>query len=662
MRITGDTMTGALLVSGASVTADSFNAAPANGSFKIAGTTTLSVGTGQEAGNLFIGKLSGSSITSGSADTLVGYQVGRQLTTGYQNTASGYSAFGNNTTGHDNTISGYFAMLNSSSASFNTAIGSAAGRNITDGLGNITIGYEAGLSITTSYDNTIIGTQANATASSRNSVAIGQLASVNASSAVQLGSGINSTNNSLQFNGVNFLSDAGYLSVSSALVSGNATIAQPGLSSQLVLKRLSNAQGSMTFGIQGDRTNDSMAGGTFDELNIRDSGGNIFFSIDSGFTAFGPGIFFGSGVDATITRPSINKLSFNTASAQNMTLDGSGHLNLPALTASRVVLTDGSKNLVSSAVTSTELGYLTGLTGNVQAQLNAGGGGGPFVLLAGDTMTGALITPELHANVLNVASGSVGIGTASPLHIFDVSPAADHHFMVQSPVLLADGVVVSSTDDAESVNLGVEIRGVPIQLTTTGGPTSPIIMSPNQVEIARVDGTGLKINTTASRVVVSSAANYLESSGITTTELDYLSGLGSNVQTQLNTLSTSLNDKADRTGDILTGALVDTASTASLTADNQNVSISNVQLMILSSDNATPTSRTFTLGSAQDGLHITLVWDSSNAGELIDNSTITGGGTLRLNGDWVPTANDTLSLVCRFGSALDCYETARSAN
>lgn len=55
-----------------------------------------------------------------------------------------------------------------------------------------------------------------------------------------------------------------------------------------------------------------------------------------------------------------------------------------------------------------ELGYLAGLTGNVQAQINAGGGGGgPFVLLAGDTMTGALIVAG------NLTSGDVTNSIAS---------------------------------------------------------------------------------------------------------------------------------------------------------------------------------------------------------------------------------------------------------
>jgi len=45
-------------------------------------------------------------------------------------------------------------------------------------------------------------------------------------------------------------------------------------------------------------------------------------------------------------------------------------LNLGALTVDRVVVSDASKNLTSSSVTTTELGYLSGVTSAVQTQLN----------------------------------------------------------------------------------------------------------------------------------------------------------------------------------------------------------------------------------------------------------------------------------------------------
>ena len=47
-----------------------------------------------------------------------------------------------------------------------------------------------------------------------------------------------------------------------------------------------------------------------------------------------------------------------------------------ALTANRALITDGSGNVAVSAITSTQLGYLSGVTGNIQSQINALASGG----------------------------------------------------------------------------------------------------------------------------------------------------------------------------------------------------------------------------------------------------------------------------------------------
>lgn len=61
---------------------------------------------------------------------------------------------------------------------------------------------------------------------------------------------------------------------------------------------------------------------------------------------------------------------------------------LAALTINRAVASDASGVLTASATTDTELGYLSGVTSNVQTQI------GDRVLKAGDTMTGALHLPN----------------------------------------------------------------------------------------------------------------------------------------------------------------------------------------------------------------------------------------------------------------------------
>jgi hypothetical protein len=54
----------------------------------------------------------------------------------------------------------------------------------------------------------------------------------------------------------------------------------------------------------------------------------------------------------------------------NKNVDISENLVLPYLNTNRVLITDSSKNVVSSSVTSTTISYLSGLTSNLQSQLN----------------------------------------------------------------------------------------------------------------------------------------------------------------------------------------------------------------------------------------------------------------------------------------------------
>lgn len=83
-----------------------------------------------------------------------------------------------------------------------------------------------------------------------------------------------------------------------------------------------------------------------------------------------------------------------TANTNRLKVDNAGSLTLPGIsgiTASTLPVIGASKELVSSAVTSTEAGYLSGTTANIQSQLNAlQGVTGNFVLRTGDTMTGPL--------------------------------------------------------------------------------------------------------------------------------------------------------------------------------------------------------------------------------------------------------------------------------
>ena len=92
------------------------------------------------------------------------------------------------------------------------------------------------------------------------------------------------------------------------------------------------------------------------------------------------------GSDLIIQSLDINNLTLNS-------------LTLSDATADRAVVTDADKKLVSSAVTTTELGYVSGVTSSVQTQLNA----------KQDTITGGastIATSDLTADRALISSGS----------------------------------------------------------------------------------------------------------------------------------------------------------------------------------------------------------------------------------------------------------------
>ncbi len=98
----------------------------------------------------------------------------------------------------------------------------------------------------------------------------------------------------------------------------------------------------------------------------------------------------------------------------------------------------------------------------------------------------------------------------------------------------------------------------------------------------------------------------------------------------------------------------ETSSTAvNLTADDTVVNVADTSFLVMSSDSAVAIDRTFTLTAGADGQHLKIVWNSANAGELLD------AGIHRLSAAFTPTQDDTLSLI---SDGTNWYECGRSMN
>jgi hypothetical protein len=211
--------------------------------------------------NTLYGYNAGIALTSGSKSTCIGFATCRVMTTqtgstgigwgalytttGANNTAIGYNAgtsgsvFANGTfvgylagasnDGGDNTAMGSSALAASSTAYSNVAIGSRA---LSNGTGSqiVAVGKDAA-TVTTGNNNTCLGYHACfSLVAGYGDVAIGQSADLGASTnnAVQLGTGTNSTNNTLQYMNVKLADTSGYLYTLVATPATAAAACTPG--------------------------------------------------------------------------------------------------------------------------------------------------------------------------------------------------------------------------------------------------------------------------------------------------------------------------------------------------------------------------------------------------------------------------------------------------
>ncbi len=190
---------------------------PNDGSYKIGGSNVLKTipanmfvgknsGTSLSSGifNTFVGENSGAATSSGNNNLFSGYNAGSLNTTGSSNIFMGSNAGNNNTTGQSNlflgTNAGYLNVTGAenlfmgsesgrlnTSGEFNTFIGRASGYSNSTGNRNIFLGSSAGVTNTSGSDNTYIGYNAIGAPSITNATAIGANATVTTSNTIVIG-------------------------------------------------------------------------------------------------------------------------------------------------------------------------------------------------------------------------------------------------------------------------------------------------------------------------------------------------------------------------------------------------------------------------------------------------------------------------------------------
>lgn len=169
--------------------------------------------------------------------------------------------------------------------------------------------------------------------------------------------------------------------------------------------------------------------------------------------------------------------------------------NLPYLSPDKVLISDPDGKLVVSSISKSQLEYLNGVSSNIQTQLNA----------KQATVTGAatsIVSSNLTANRALIANSS-------------------------------GKVAVSSVTDTE---LGY-LSGVSSSIQTQ--------LNAKQASITGAATSIVSSNLTANRALLSDSSGKVAVSSISSTELGYLSGVSSNIQTQLNGKLGSTSQAAD---------------------------------------------------------------------------------------------------------------------
>lgn len=170
------------------------------------------------------------------------------------------------------------------------------------------------------------------------------------------------------------------------------------------------------------------------------------------------------------------------------------------LTASRALTSNSSGKIAASDTTSTELGYVHGVTSNIQTQLN---GKQPSVSGAATTITDNNLTSS--RALTSNSSGKVAVS------------------------------------DTTATELGY-VHGVTSAIQTQ--------INSKQATVTGAATTITSSNLTASRALVSNSNGKVAVSSVTSTELGYLSGITSSVQTQINAKQ-SANDVSTAVSNML---------------------------------------------------------------------------------------------------------------
>ena len=325
---------------------------------------------------------------------------------------------------------------------------------------------------------------------------------------------------------------------------------------------------------------------------------------------------------AKMASNSVNSAKIVDDSIVNADINSSAAISLSKLenlTTARALVSDGSGDVSVSAVTSTEIGHLDGVTSAIQTQINS----------KQQTITGSattIDTESLTANRAVISNGSQKIAVSD----------------------------VTSTELGylDGVSSAIQTQLNSKQQTITGAATT-------------IDTENL----TASRALTSNGSGKVEVSDVTSTELGFLDGVSSSIQNQLNGLQTNnanltaIGNLAKTDGNLIVGngstwvaengatarTSLGLGSVATQAANNVSISGGSVTGLGEPSNNADAATKSY-VDQSVAGLRTRLIAECAStanvnisngleAGDTIDGITLVAGDRILLKNQSTATAN-----------------------
>lgn len=178
-----------------------------------------------------------------------------------------------------------------------------------------------------------------------------------------------------------------------------------------------------------------------------------------------------SAAQGVVIKNLIDALQTAVNGKQSAVTGGASTITSSNLTSNRALVSNGSGKVAISDITSTELGYLDGVTANVQTQLNAKAASSHTHDYAGSSSAGGAATS---ANKLNTDAGSV----TQPVYFKDGVPVSTSHTLnadVPENAKFTDTtyeVATQSTDGLLSADDKIQLNNGGIPIVTTSGDGS----------------------------------------------------------------------------------------------------------------------------------------------------------------------------------------------